>query len=157
MEGWGTEESDGCGEDQEKGEGGYINSCHVDRGKPGIRSDRHKRKPQFISQAATNTRGQSVADKNGPPIWRGGSLPPFFPNEIRTIARFRILFAGVLMVYEERKTKRHCGYADGLEGSSTGGLKSTWNGTHASEFPSKPWSSACHTRTCCPPCPFSQV
>ena len=47
---------------------------HVDRGKPGIRSDGHK--PRFTLQAATNTRGQSVEGKDEPRVWDMGSYLP---------------------------------------------------------------------------------
>lgn len=49
-----------------------------------------------------NTRGQSAEGKGGPPLWYWGSLPSLpFSNGIHAQARFRTLFAGVIIVYGE--------------------------------------------------------
>ena len=111
---------------KENEEGGYINSRHVDRGKPGIPADGTQTPihPQSRSEhTRTGHRGN-----DGPSIRHREFLPPLFQTGF-TLKRVSEFYLLVLMVYGERKTRRQWGYADGLGASSTGGLKSTWNST----------------------------
>lgn len=96
----------------------------------GLRQTRNPLRREAIldspPQTATNTRGQSAEGKDGPPLWYRGSLPSLlFKRDSRTgVFQNSICWCdyGVRRVW---KTRRQCGYADGLEASSTGGLKST--------------------------------
>ena len=59
-----------------KREGGYINTRHVDRGKPGIRSDGTQ--TSNSPSKPRRTHEDSVWQVRMAPIWRRGSLPALF-------------------------------------------------------------------------------
>ena len=78
------EESDGCGDHEKKEK--MRKECYVNKAtwiEANMESVQMGCKPQFMLQAATNTRGQSVKGKGEPPVWDMESIPPHFQSGFR--------------------------------------------------------------------------
>ena len=106
------------------GEGGYINSCHVDE----VQTRNPSRQATNLNSPPSrskHTRTGCVGQGWTPSLAYGITTSPFSTGFMQQ--RVSEFYLPVFMVYgeRERETRRQCGYADGLAPPSTGGLNST--------------------------------